>query len=533
MMNVAINTIKATMGDKRFSLSSPGAIALVAVSLLAMTLLETADFFVASAGAICYLLQKAKRQKAITRKDVLCEGDVSARKSGYKPSADESSAAWKQGRQSPKLCSDAQRRSSVTNSPPKMEFRQPSAVPIKPVSFRTASWDAQLKELLSQMEPTPESRELVHRVERIVEQAISISFPQAKVVGFASVNPLGVKAFGVAVPEVDIVVNVPMEVLRRKMACDRLDTKQHLKAALRTCTEALVTGSGLKFRRSAFQTDEPKVILLAPASLGVAEYAFGINVSVNALTPSRSAALFEECAQLEPRAKDLILLVRRWARDRAISHSAKGTFPPYVWTILAIYFLQVGVPEEGPLLPPMTVQDGVLKKRKRIAPQPHDSEKSAASLFKEFFRFFASEFDWSQERVSISEGVRGYARHRDSMPLILDPFNVDARPAACLTRAGLSRVREELDRAQTLCSSPAEGTLAELLVPWAPPEAEPSADAEHEDTEEGLHTQRLQAWRGGGAKRDGSFSDTPIVSAAKVGLLTGASVTQLRPGGRH
>ena len=64
------------------------------------------------------------------------------------------------------------------------------------------------------------------------------------------------------------------------------------------------------------------------------------NLSVNALTPGRCSMLFEATKSLNPAAAELILLARRWAKDRGISHAAKGHLSPYAWMLLAIYYLQ-------------------------------------------------------------------------------------------------------------------------------------------------------------------------------------------------
>merc|ERR1719277_329345 len=61
-----------------------------------------------------------------------------------------------------------------------------------------------------------------------------------------------------------------------------------------------------------------------------------------------------ECGRIDPRTKALILLVKRWAKDRGVCHAAKGHLSPYAWTLMVIYFLQVGVEDEGPLLPPLS-----------------------------------------------------------------------------------------------------------------------------------------------------------------------------------
>merc|ERR1719149_590497 len=69
------------------------------------------------------------------------------------------------------------------------------------------------------------------------------------------------------------------------------------------------------------------------------------------MTPLYSDAVLVACGQLDPRAKGLIVLVKRWAKDRGICHEAKGHLSPYLWSLLVFYFLQVGVENAGPMLP--------------------------------------------------------------------------------------------------------------------------------------------------------------------------------------
>ena len=65
--------------------------------------------------------------------------------------------------------------------------------------------------------------------------------------------------------------------------------------------------------------------LLAPSLLGVVDDSLAIDSSVNTVTPLHNAMLITECRRLELRDKFLkkILLVRRWAKERAVSHCAK------------------------------------------------------------------------------------------------------------------------------------------------------------------------------------------------------------------
>merc|ERR550514_2133451 len=165
--------------------------------------------------------------------------------------------------------------------------------------------------------------------------------------GFASGDISRGHAFGVAIPEVDIVVSVDPKAIVSRLRCrlakgsqtsELLDMRKLQKSAIRAFTDLLVSKGGFKFRRSAFRGYEPKVTLLAPTSLGITEYAIPLDFSVNTVIPFYNAALLTECGQIDARARSLILLVKRWAKDRGICHAAKGHLHPYAWSLLAIFF---------------------------------------------------------------------------------------------------------------------------------------------------------------------------------------------------
>jgi len=317
--------------------------------------------------------------------------------------------------------------------------------------------------------------------------------PEVEVVGFASGSLGRNKAFGVAVPEVDIVANVnPVALMRRlgsKSGNHTIANDEHKlrKMAIRACTDRLVAVGGFKFRRSAFRGDEPKVTLLAPASFGLTADAIPIDFSVNAAVPMYNAALLTECGQLEPRAKALILLVKRWAKDRGICHAAKGHLSPYTWGLLTIFFLQV-VDEDGPFLPRLSsfkLASGLMNHHSNDAASwsRSSSSISVGDLFKKFMYFYSSDFNWRAEAVSIRAAKREkpglklpihVVLHGDNTtsevgPSIEDPFNEAKNLGDVMNAASMVRLREELTRANSLCPT---SSLAELLEPWAPPVAQ-------------------------------------------------------------
>lgn len=408
---------------------------------------------------------------------------------------------------------------------PKLEVRKPSSQPISAPIFQGKGWEAEVDELLGQIMPSPEGERIVKAVADFVEQRIKPLIPEVEVLGFASGDLVRGTAFGVAVPEVDIVVNASPHILVQRLqgrfskgtiSSMKLDVRKLQKSAIRACTDQLVSAGGFKFRRSAFRGEEPKVTLLVPASFGVSDESIPIDFHVNSTTPLYNMALLTECGEKEARSRALILLVKRWAKDRGVCHAAKGHLSPYPWSLLVIYFLQVGKASEsrGPLLPPvqeLEVSSGLMGGHnklpqdmlKKLVPSasrcdPPDIKgppKTVAELFKDFIHFYSHTFDWSKEAICVRTGKRGppslnlplhiivdeVTQASEVGPSIEDPFNPSRNLGVVMTCTALGRLHKEISRADELLINGC--SLTDLLQPWAPPERA-SLDGAQDDSAE-------------------------------------------------
>jgi len=331
-----------------------------------------------------------------------------------------------------------------------------------------------------------------------VKQSLTAMIPEMEVIGLASGNFACGTAFRVAVPEVDIVLRVDPNVLVSRLrgmepvSTSRTrtpDLAKLQKSAIRACTDQLVSGQDFKFRRSAFRGWEPKVTLLARAGLGANDEAIPLDLSVNSVSPFRKAALLKACGSIEPRSAALAMLVRRWAKDRGICHAAKGHLSPYAWIVLTMYFMQVGVGEDGPLLPPLEASDlstGLPKAE-------NNSSASIGTLFDRMVRFYCDEFNFRNECASLRKGQREppdvslplqIVLHDDGVttsvaPSIEDPFDRRRNLSMDVSVVGVVRMKFELARAKQMRERGA--SLTELLEPWVAVESDPVAGAGGED----------------------------------------------------
>eukprot|EP00928_Gymnodinium_smaydae_P013208 TRINITY_DN1482_c0_g2_i2.p1 TRINITY_DN1482_c0_g2~~TRINITY_DN1482_c0_g2_i2.p1 ORF type:complete len:539 (-),score=97.01 TRINITY_DN1482_c0_g2_i2:103-1719(-) len=347
--------------------------------------------------------------------------------------------------------------------------------PVKGYQFESTCWEAAVQELLSTLKPDAETKAAVRALADRVHKRLRAAFPGLEVDGFASAQLDQCRAFGVAVPDVEVVVRLPMS---------KNDSTPSARPTLRMITERLVNGKGeFKFRRSAFRRVEPKVTLLATPKAGVIGRAVPLDVSVNAILPGFSQALLAECQRLEPRSHDLYCLVRQWSKERGICYSPQGHLSPYLWCLLTVYYLQTGVKDEGSVLPKFIFDlkgDGPVsapsvKVVSNGAPNAGSStKKSVAALFRDFFHFYSSVFDWSADLVD----VRASSAYDTKPPTSLerpvvhgvhieDPLNFGQDLGAAMSELGGQRLREELKRASELCKQ--GQSLQELLQVWVPP----------------------------------------------------------------
>jgi len=473
------------------TLSKTGVV--LAAVCLAVLPLEISQLVFALIGAVGYAVVtqwQQQKQQSGAKKNRLVNSESFAMPKQKKHGRDEVSSRDKvrvhlSGRDTASQGHKDVRQEGINSKP----LLQPSIAPISAPVFKATGWDAEVDELLAQIAPTTVSNKAVQQLARYVQQTIRPLMPEIEVVGFASSNFSRGTAFGVAVPEVDLVATVSPDALVQRflrrngqfVALASVDMRKLQKTAIRACTDRLVASAGFKFRRSAFRGHEPKVTLLAPMALGSSEVAIPVDFAVNSTTPLSSAALLAECGRIEPRAKSLILLVKRWAKDRGICHVAKGHFSPYGWSLLAAYFLQAGVFSDGSLLPPMgkVVLSGTGSK-----PAPEEklssAGKSVGRLFQEFIHFYATDFDWHNEAVSVRSGKRAppdlslplhivlddAAGTSEAGPSVEDPFEIRHNLGDSMNSSSLARLHEELARAQRLCSQNA--SLTELLQPWEP-----------------------------------------------------------------
>ncbi|CAK0889698.1 unnamed protein product, partial [Prorocentrum cordatum] len=202
-------------------------------------------------------------------------------------------------------------------------------------------------------------------------------------------------------------------------------------AALRDLSGLAQASSTWALRRLALDARVPSATL--------AHRSAGLRVD---LTIGRAACVQQSRdlgRRMPPRARRLVQVVKYWARRRRLYGRAHGRLSGFAFTLLAVFFCQVS-----------------------------DAFQELSGGLAGFFAFYASDFDWAHECVSVAAGRRTAKStpwlRRVPHLSIEDPF--DRWTDICvphLTEAECSRLQEEFRRAHRMMHQTSGVSLADIL----------------------------------------------------------------------
>mmetsp|Transcript_68345 Transcript_68345/g.163978 ORF Transcript_68345/g.163978 Transcript_68345/m.163978 type:complete len:563 (+) Transcript_68345:146-1834(+) len=128
-----------------------------------------------------------------------------------------------------------------------------------------------------------------------------------------------------------------------------------------------------------------------------------VDLSVNNIQATYNTKLLKAYAELDDRVRDIVLLVKHWAKSAGVCGAQGGHLSSYTWTLMVIYFMQVHQEVGLPYLPPKldTLSEAVKHAKNMVK-----TTKPVVELLKLFFQFYAVEYRWGSEVVCIRFGKR-------------------------------------------------------------------------------------------------------------------------------
>ncbi|XP_007441079.1 poly(A) RNA polymerase GLD2 [Python bivittatus] len=136
------------------------------------------------------------------------------------------------------------------------------------------------------------------------------------------------------------------------------------------------------------------------------------DLNVNNVAGIRNTFLLRTYAYIENRVRPLVLVVKKWASFHGINDASRGTLNSYSLVLMVLHYLQT-LPE--PILPSLqknypesfdpTMQLHLVHRAPcTIPPYISKNESTLGDLLLGFLKYYATEFDWSNQMISIREG---------------------------------------------------------------------------------------------------------------------------------
>ncbi|NXI73334.1 GLD2 polymerase, partial [Anseranas semipalmata] len=135
------------------------------------------------------------------------------------------------------------------------------------------------------------------------------------------------------------------------------------------------------------------------------------DLNVNNVVGIRNTFLLRTYAYIEKRVRPLVLVVKKWASFHDINDASRGTLSSYSLVLMVLHYLQT-LPE--PILPSLqknypesfdpTMQLHLVHQAPcTIPPYLSKNESSLGDLLIGFLKYYATEFDWSHQMISVRE----------------------------------------------------------------------------------------------------------------------------------
>ncbi|NXA93319.1 GLD2 polymerase, partial [Melanocharis versteri] len=186
------------------------------------------------------------------------------------------------------------------------------------------------------------------------------------------------------------------------------------------------------------------------------------DLNVNNVVGLRNTFLLRTYAFIENRVRPLVLVVKMWASFHEINDASRGTLNSYSLALMVLHYLQT-LPE--PVLPSLqknypecfdpTMQLHLVHQAPRTIP-PYISKNgsSLGDLLIGFFKYYATEFDWCHQMISVRE-AKAIARPdgiewRNKFICIEEPFDGTNTARAVHEKHKFDMIRGELSQAWRL-----------------------------------------------------------------------------------
>jgi len=229
------------------------------------------------------------------------------------------------------------------------------------------------------------------------------------------------------------------------------------------------------------------------------------DICVNNLLAVENTILLRSYADIDPRVKQLVVLVKHWAKSRRVNTAFAQTLSSYGYALMCIHLLQTCEPAILPCLQSkqyeFTVDKVVEGWTCRFNDRGADyfrgfglmNKKGVAELLYDFFHYWAHCHSYKEDAISIRTGgwlskdEKGWTKRKDNdnhLMCIEDPFYTTNDIGRVVSSKTIFKIRDEFRRAADILASSPDPVAAGLFdVKEADPEEQNANTTEEAEAE--------------------------------------------------
>jgi DNA polymerase sigma len=214
---------------------------------------------------------------------------------------------------------------------------------------------------------------------------------------------------------------------------------------------------------------------------------FSCDICINNNLALHNTKLLAEYAKCDPRLREVGLIVKLWAKRRQINDTYQGTLSSYAYILMVINYLQTRRPPVLPVLQQMGDVNQVVDvdgyncyfySAETLKDYGKANTETVGELLAGFFKFYAKEFNWAYDVVSVrlgrcitkAEKMWKPSQNHDSRDnyyfAIEDPFETTHNLGKGVDTSSLKVIKYEFRRANNLLSN-GESPLSVLVAPYS------------------------------------------------------------------
>jgi hypothetical protein len=246
-----------------------------------------------------------------------------------------------------------------------------------------------------------------------------------------------------------------------------------------------------------------------------------VDLSFQNTNPFANTQLLKAYATLDGRVRQLVSVIKVWAKAESICGAPDGHLSSYTWSLMTLYFLMVDHEIQMPCFDTKDFDGG--KQLPQAAQISWQCPLGLPALIHRFFEFYGSQYYWGQEVVSIRTGARLYTNNPvyselstsqalQNIPHIEDPFLLNRNLNCVLGWDQNTMLQSKLQKALQQTRSGRAPFGFYIALSWYQPiTLNSSADQEQENEPSASSKKKLTISRGGDNPQSGGIAHLPAL----------------------